>query len=429
MSLVRSEGWVTFAARHRARGGSFEEMLSAGDRQSTMLSIRGGAKKSDKGETEPSTLSILCLRSLESSLGKGLATFDLQDLPMGLGQLIYDFVSSKGSRMAHMELLKALAPLLRRHVYSLDFSKTKVLGDSALLMLATGCDSSLLQLDLSSCSFVTDVGLLAALLKCPFLRDLTLSGCAQISDQTAFHLPQRCTDLATLNLAGLQGITHSGVAYISFLPALEHLCLARCNVGDEAVVALAAGPCRQSLRRLDLSGTATKSQCLAALRGLRKLEFLTLSSTDSCISVVSVAALARDLRLPASLPEAPKTRGRCSRSLLSGSKWSERQLRCVPRKRRAGGAGGWAGAPARSWQDSTPTVRYGHRGGGSSKAIRLMDVASRLASSSSLSSSSYRSNDLVEVGVQEGGVDDGGRQLLLSLIQGIVKLWPAVPSR
>lgn len=123
MSLVRTDGWVTSAARRRARGGSFEGMLGVGDRQST-TSIHGGGRI--ESEAEPPALSNLCLRSLESSLGKGLATFDFQDLPLGLGQLIYDFVSSKGSRMAHMELLKALAPVLRRHVYSLDFSKTKV---------------------------------------------------------------------------------------------------------------------------------------------------------------------------------------------------------------------------------------------------------------------------------------------------------------
>eukprot|EP00903_Cladosiphon_okamuranus_P008897 g8516.t1 len=405
MSIASSDGWLASAIGRRARRGSFELMLSAGD--------------GSESEAEVPTLGTLCLRSLESSLGKGLATFDFQDLPLGLGQLIYEFVSKKGSRMAHMETLKALAPVLHRRVFSLDFSKAKVLGDSALLKLATGCDSSLLQLDLSSCSFVTDAGLLASLLKCPFLSDLTLSGCAQISDQTAFHLPHRCTGLTTLNLAGLHAITHSGVAYISFLPALEQLCLARCNVGDDAVVALAAGPCRQSLKRLDLSGTATKGQSLAALRSLRKLEFLALSSTDSCLSAMSVAALARDLRLPACLPEAPKTRGRCNRSLLAGSSWSERQLQCLPpRKRRAVGGV----APARYYQ---------HGRGGSSKAIRLMDTTSRWASSSAPSSSSSPSSSdgLVKVGFREGGLEDGGRQLLLSLVQGIVRLWPAVPSR
>lgn len=59
----------------------------------------------------------------------------------------------------------------------------KVVGDSALLQLAIGCDSALMQLDLSGCRFVTDAGLLATLVKCPDLRDLTLSGCRGISDQ------------------------------------------------------------------------------------------------------------------------------------------------------------------------------------------------------------------------------------------------------
>lgn len=216
---------------------------------------------------------------------------------------------------------------------------------------------------------------------------------------------------------------------IYHLPPLRPVPLARAfpQVGDDAVVALAAGPCRQSLKRLDLSGTATKGRCLASLRSLGQLEYLALSSTDSWVSATSVAALARDLRLPACLPEAPKTRGRCSRSLLSGSEWSERQLRCVPRKRRGGG-----GAAAGSWQNSAPTICYEHRGGGgggggSSKAIRLLGAASRCASSPS--SSPFSSDDLVKVGFREGGLGDGGRQLLLSLIQGIVELWPAVPSR
>lgn len=60
-----------------------------------------------------------------------------------------------------------------------------------------------------------------------------LLSCFSFYLQTAFHLPHRSTGLTTLNLAGLEGITHSGVSYISFLPALEQLCLAKCNVRDQ----------------------------------------------------------------------------------------------------------------------------------------------------------------------------------------------------
>lgn len=61
----------------------------------------------------------------------------------------------------------------------------------------------------------------------------SLSGSLFPSDhrdcQTAHHLPHRSPGLTKLNLAGLTGLTENGVAYISFLPALEQLCLARCK--------------------------------------------------------------------------------------------------------------------------------------------------------------------------------------------------------
>ena len=50
-----------------------------------------------------------------------------------------------------------------------------------------------------------------------------------VNCQTAHHLPHRSPGLTKLNLAGLAGLTERGVAYISFLPALEQLCLARCK--------------------------------------------------------------------------------------------------------------------------------------------------------------------------------------------------------
>ncbi|CAM9492561.1 unnamed protein product [Ectocarpus sp. 4 AP-2014] len=423
MNFVRSNEWVS---RRRARGGSFESPAVRVNTVDRRTSPASSGIRSER-EVEIPTLGILCLRSLESSLGKGLATFDLQDLPLGLAETVYDFIASAGSRMAHMEILRALAPILRQHVSSLDFSRAKVVGDSALLELANGCDSSLVQLNLSSCCFITDGALLATLLKCPGLKDLTLSGCRGITDETAYHLPHRCTKLTTLNLAGLEGITGSGVAYIAYLPALEQLCLARCNqVSDAAVVAITTGVCRQSLRWLDLTGTAISgaagTAAAASLRGLQRLEYLALSSTS--VSATSVAALARDLRLPAFLPEAPKTRARSSRALLLGSKWSETQLRSLPKKRAATAATTAAGATAKSWRNSSASVICYERDG-PSKAMRLIGAASRVSSSSS----SPCVDDLVEVGFRDDGIEEGGRKLLLNLAQGIVRLWPAVPSR
>lgn len=139
------------------------------------------------------TLLCLCLRSLESTLGNGRATFSLQDLPLGLLERIYDFIFSEGSRMAQMEVSRALAGVLSQRVTSLDFGYRRIdslssrggrlLGDSALLELASGCNQGLVHLDINACRFVTDAGVLGVLIRCPALRSISMSGCGLISDQ------------------------------------------------------------------------------------------------------------------------------------------------------------------------------------------------------------------------------------------------------
>lgn len=204
---------------------------------------------------------------------------------------------------------------------------------------------------------------------------------------------------------------HSRVALPSLPPPVQ--------VGDAAVAALGAGDCRHTLRWLDMTGTGVRDACGPSLRNIQHLEYVSLSSTG--ISMMAVAALARELRLTAALPEAPKTRGRSNRTLLMGSKWSERQLECAPRERRE---------PARPRQSSSPT--YYERGTtrrgwveGPSKAMRLVDAANIAAFRHAAS------NFPVKVGFRrsEEGIDEGGIELLTNLVQGILKLWPAVPLR
>lgn len=147
------------------------------------------------------------------------------------------------------------------------------------------------------------------------------------------------------------------------------------------------------------------------------LEYLALSSTF--VSMMAVAALARDLRLPATLPEAPKTRARSNRALLMGSKWSEQQLLNAPRR-----------TPTRHRVVSAP-LHYEHgtsrRGWaeGPSKAMRLIDVTSIRAAGLAVSEGE------IKVGFRGGeqAVEHGGRVLLVNVVEGIVKLWPAVPAR
>lgn len=193
----------------------------------------------------------------------------------------------------------------------------------------------------------------------------------------------------------------------------------RCTkVGDETLIALGNGPCRNSLRWLDLTGTKVSHAGTSSLRNIQFLEFLVLSST--CIPVTEVAAIARDLRMPAALPQAPKTVARCSRTLLIGSKWSEQQLRHAPqradvRTRRTGvSLGSEHGTSRRGWTE------------GPSKAMRFMRAASARAERTRLAGSP---DDLVKVGFCGNEPDESEKRLLTNLVLNIVKLWPAVPVR
>lgn len=169
LGFARSDVWI-MSSRRGGRGRSFDE-----------------ADQIARVPLQPETLIDLCLRSILSSLGKGLATLSLQELPLGLAEKIYNFVFLRGSRMAQMEVSRALAPILAEHVDSIDLSKgAKFVGDSALLELANGCESGLLHLDLNACPFVTDTGIVSVLLKCPAIRSLSLSGCHHVTDQVRF---------------------------------------------------------------------------------------------------------------------------------------------------------------------------------------------------------------------------------------------------
>lgn len=134
MSFVRSDDWA--AKRH------LQPPFKAAAAVNGTTSDRDG---------KVPTLGNLCLSSLESSLGKGVATSQLDDLPFGIAEKIYEFVSTRGSRMARMEILRALAPILRQYVNSLDFSGAKVSFDygTAVVYETSKCPKVFFQFILS----------------------------------------------------------------------------------------------------------------------------------------------------------------------------------------------------------------------------------------------------------------------------------------
>lgn len=151
---------------------------------------------------------------------------------------------------------------------------------------------------------------------------------------------------------------------------------------------------------------------MAPLSRMELLEYVSLSSTN--VHANAVASLARDRRLRVSLPDAPKTRARCNRTLLTGSNWSKRQFTFTTRK-----------IPARSRFDAA-LLQYGHgaiqRGWdrGPSKMLRL-----------GMPCPGTRGASRVRLKFEDGQTTPGGdgRELLTKLVGNIVRLWPPVPFR
>lgn len=185
-------------------------------------------------------------------------------------------------------------------------------------------------------------------------------------------------------------------------------------MGDGALVALTSGNCHKSLRWLDLTGAAVSEACTSSFCKMETLEYLSLSST--CVPVPVVASLARNLRLAVSLPDAPKTHARSNRTLLMAFDWSRRQSKFARGR-----------TPARSRPYARPS-RYGHGTtrcrweGNPVKILRLQGVPGRDASAAA------RAQVKIDFNV-EGTLQEGGRELAMRVVDGIVRLWPAVPMR
>ncbi|CAM9295208.1 unnamed protein product [Choristocarpus tenellus] len=291
---------------------------------------------------EPPSLRTLCLRTLRTSLEKGVCPPpDLARVPLGLCEVIFDFLlsskppggTSNLSLPGKRRFLRGFGPHLSDIVATVDLTPVGVaLSDNALREIAECCSSGLEVLNANGCMGISDEGVRALARSCQSLTRLSLCNCPLLTDEATSYLGGT-QSLTALNLAGTPRLTGVGAArLITTLPVLERLSLARCSlVGDEVFFALAAnngrGRRRTNLRWLDLSGTGvTEAGACAGLgRGSLppppQLEYLSLSGTK--VGRRLIATLAREIGLPAALPDAPKTVARSNRTLLEGVNWSK----------------------------------------------------------------------------------------------------------
>ena len=237
-------------------------------------------------------------RLVAQAISTGARTLSLSQLridrlPARIGELAPWLVELDLSGCHRLRDLGALAPL--QALQSLDLTVCSQVSDlSALAPL-----QALQSLNLSGCSQVSD---LSALARLQALQSLNLSGWSQVNDLSALVPLQAlqslnlsgCSELSDLSaLASLQALQIldlsecsqvSDLSALALLPALQILDLSGCSqVSDLSAMALLP-----ALQILDLSRCSQVSD-LSALVPLQALKSLTL---DGCVEVSDLSALA-----------------------------------------------------------------------------------------------------------------------------------------
>ncbi|KAJ7553334.1 hypothetical protein O6H91_06G093900 [Diphasiastrum complanatum] len=197
--------------------------------------------------------------------------------------------------------LLSVAKLVGVRLLTINLSKIGGFSDAGLAYLARDCPS-ILDIDLSYCSNLSDLGIIA-LAQLSNLQSLKLVGCHSITDAGLGCLAAGCKNLCALNLKGCLGITDAGIAFIAanckllhtldlsytevtekglasitILDSLKDLNLVACNnVDDNGLEYLRSG-CK-TLLRLDVSRCRNVSDVgiTALADGPMALQQLTLS--------------------------------------------------------------------------------------------------------------------------------------------------------
>ncbi|KAJ4968632.1 hypothetical protein NE237_015333 [Protea cynaroides] len=172
----------------------------------------------------------------------------------------------------------------------LDLTCCHLITDVALSAIADSC-KNLLCLNLESCTLITYMGLGRLGSCCPLLEELDLTDCLGVNDAGLEQL-SRCLELVCLKLGLCANISDKGLIQIGYkCRNLLKLDLYRCTgIGDDGLAAIASG-CKK-LKRLNLSYCVEISdrglENISSLEELFDLEIRRLVKITS----VGLAALA-----------------------------------------------------------------------------------------------------------------------------------------
>ncbi|XP_078424618.1 protein AMN1 homolog isoform X2 [Cetorhinus maximus] len=180
----------------------------------------------------------LCIYSLVKSLSRYAA--DLQTLPPNLKDKLIKIMSAHGI-ITDENMHQVLHPGLQK----LDLSACDI-TDHGLIMLQI-C-TQLREINLNSSDYklsITSEGLKVIASSCPYLSEVCLRRCRNVSDEGIVALAQQCRLLQVVNISGCLGVTDASLhalgknckfLYSVDFSATKEIHMDRCvNLTDEAV--------------------------------------------------------------------------------------------------------------------------------------------------------------------------------------------------
>lgn len=156
--------------------------------------------------------------------------------------------------------------------------------DAAISAIAYSC-RSLVCLKVESCNMITEKGLCQLGSFCLLLEEIDLTDCCGVNDKGLEYL-SRCSELSCLKLGLCTNISNKGLSYIGFnCLKIHELDLYRCTgIGDDGLEALSNG-CKK-LRKLNLSYcNAVSDRGLAYIGRLEELSDLEMRALHKITGV------------------------------------------------------------------------------------------------------------------------------------------------
>ncbi|RVW60390.1 putative pectinesterase/pectinesterase inhibitor 22 [Vitis vinifera] len=180
-------------------------------------------------------------------------------------------------------------------------SKCMGVTDLGIMQLVSGC-LNLKIVNLTCCCFITDAAISAVADSCRNLLCLKLESCNLITEKSLDQLGSCCLLLEELDLTDCSGVNDRGLEYLSRCSELTCLKLGLCaNISDKGLFYIASN-CKK-LRELDLyrCNSIGNDELAALSSGCKKLEKLNLSYcsevTDTGMEYISQLKELSDLEL------------------------------------------------------------------------------------------------------------------------------------